>query len=85
MSQERTGDYSPKGVGYGGNAEIHDRTGLYLAILAFGIACASISVNVMQYVSYSEIKTHVMLMDDAFQRWKMWAETHGFPEPEKGK
>lgn len=84
MRQERRGDYSPSNDNRS-NAVIHDRTGLYLAIIAFGIACVCAGYTISVKEKYDEMKTHVLLMDDAFQRWKMFAETHGFPGPEQRK
>lgn len=73
----------------GGNAEIHDRTGLYIAIIAFGVSCLSLGISLVTsavtYAQRIQEAQHVALLDDAYQRWKMWAETHGFPEPEKRK
>lgn len=73
----------------GGNAEIHDRTGLYLAIIAFGVSCLSLGVSIVDHSVNSaqrqEDARHIALMDDSYRSWKMYAEANGFPGPEKRK
>jgi hypothetical protein len=43
-----TGNSAPVGQGGdGGKAEIHDRTGLYLAIIGFGFSCMAIGASLI--------------------------------------